>query len=102
MLHRNWERTRPRVRSRASVGIARETRALPDALVTSMLPRKIDNAQSKSNRATTGLRVNYPAVFQTHNPIAVSRIHFRMCYLNYSRSFIIQLFEHIHNLFALR
>src|SRR5215203_1735240 len=54
--------------------------------------------------ATTGLNlltVNDPAVFKSHNPIAVGGVCFGVRHLHDGRSFIVQAFEHFHDLFAL-
>ena len=42
-----------------------------------------------------------PAVFQTHDPGAVSGIHFGVRNLNDSCAFVVKAFEHVHDLFAL-
>src|SRR4051794_12021770 len=48
------------------------------------------------------LFLDYPTVFQIYDAIAVACIHFRMRDLNDRRAFIVETFEHVHNLFALR
>src|ERR1051325_2236272 len=45
--------------------------------------------------------IDDPAVFQSHNPIAVGSVGFGVRHLNNGCAFIVKAFEQIHNLFAL-
>jgi hypothetical protein len=43
----------------------------------------------------------YPAIFESHDPISVTGIYLGVRNLDYSRAFVIQNLEHVHNFFAL-
>ena len=43
-----------------------------------------------------------PAVFQSHDPIAVGGVRFGVRYLDDGRAFVIQALEQIHDFFSLR
>src|ERR1041384_809580 len=53
-------------------------------------------------RKTENSVIDDPAVFKSHNPIAVSGVSFGVRHLNDRGAFVIETLEQIHDLFALR